>query len=200
MTNSLSPRIPAARLLGLVFVAMIATGCTWFAGDGNDPLADADDPSAATVPQPDDQNTTVTATVLFVIDGDTVELEIAGMTERVRLLGIDAPESVHPSEPEQCFGAEASAALTDLLPIGSMVEVVRDLEARDRFDRLLLYLYRAEDGLFVNEWLVRNGLADTSFFEPNTALAPALTAARSGAREESAGLWGSCDGPDQPLQ
>ena len=138
-------------------------------------------------------------TVLFVIDGDTVDLEIDGQEERVRLLGIDAPESVHRSVPEQCFGAESSAALSELLPVGSQVRLERDEDPRDRYGRLLLYLYRVEDDLFVNRWLVQNGLADTSFYEPNTARVDELTAARAEARANRVGLWGSCDGPDQPL-
>ncbi len=134
-----------------------------------------------------------------VVDGDTVELAIGGHHERVRLLGIDAPESVHPSLPVQCFGPEAAARLATLLPAGSVVRIERDVEARDRYDRLLLYLYRADDGLFVNGWLVANGLADTSFYDPNTALAPELTLSRDRARADAVGLWGRCDGPDQPL-
>ena len=139
------------------------------------------------------------AVVIDVVDGDTVDLDIAGTRERVRLLGVDAPESVHPSMPVQCFGEEASAALAELLPRGSIVRLERDIEARDRYDRLLLYLYRSEDDLPVNLWLVRRGLADTAFYEPNTARAPELTRAKGAARAEGTGLWGACDGPDQPL-
>jgi micrococcal nuclease len=139
------------------------------------------------------------AVVVEVIDGDTVDLDIAGARERVRLLGVDAPESVHPSVPVQCFGVEASAALVELLPPGSIVRLERDVEARDRYDRLLLYVYRAADDLPVNLWLVRNGLADIAVYEPNTAHAPELTKARGEARAGGTGLWGACDGPDQPL-
>ena len=134
-----------------------------------------------------------------VVDGDTVELQFDSGRERVRLLGIDAPESVHPSVPVQCFGPEAAAELARLLPAGAEVRVERDAQARDRYDRLLLYLYRSDDGLFVNRWLVDNGLADTAFYEPNTTRAAELRQARSAARAASAGLWGHCDGPDQPL-
>lgn len=139
------------------------------------------------------------AVVVEVVDGDTVELDLGRGRERVRLLGIDAPESVHPTLPVQCFGPEASAQLTRLLPPGTVVRVERDHEARDRYDRLLLYLYRADDDLFVNDWLLANGLADTSFYEPNTTRAPELRRARSRARSTATGLWGACDGPDQPL-
>ncbi len=148
---------------------------------------------------PDSSLASDQAEVVSVVDGDTVELDFGGRRERVRLLGVDAPESVHPSVPVQCFGPEASAELARLLPTGSRVRVERDLEARDRYDRLLLYLFRADDGLFVNRWLLDRGLADTSFYEPNTSRAPELRRARSGARAEAVGLWGHCDGPDQPL-
>ena len=124
---------------------------------------------------------------------------MADRTERVRLLGIDAPESVSPVVPRQCFGAEASAALGALLPVGSMVRISRDIESRDRYGRLLLYLHRSDDGLFVNRWLVEAGLADAVFYEPNTTHRAELEQARSIARQSGAGLWGACDGPDQPL-
>ncbi len=139
------------------------------------------------------------AIVVEVVDGDTVELAFGNRRERVRLLGVDAPESVHPSVPVQCFGAEASNGLAGLLRAGTEVRVERDVEARDRYDRLLLYLYRVDDGVFVNRWLVANGLADTAFYEPNTTRSRELTSARAAARASSIGLWGRCDGPDQPL-
>ena len=110
------------------------------------------------------------ALVVDVIDGDTIDIDLHGRRERVRLLGIDAPESVHPSVPIQCFGPEASAELARALPPSSEVRIERDVEPRDRYNRLLLYVYRVEDNLFMNRWLVRSGLADTSFYEPNTAL------------------------------
>jgi micrococcal nuclease len=140
------------------------------------------------------------AVVVTVVDGDTVELTFGNTTERVRLLGVDAPESVHPSVPVQCFGPEAASALAQLLTPGTVVRVERDVEGRDRYDRLLLYLYRRDDGLFINHWLVAEGLADTSFYEPNRAASAPLIAARNTARADGVGLWGRCDGPDQPLE
>lgn len=140
------------------------------------------------------------AVVEFVIDGDTVDVTIAGERERVRLIGIDTPESVSRNVPVQCFGKEASDALTGLLPPGTVLRIERDEEARDRFGRILLYLYRSEDGLFVNEWLIQQGFADTLFFEPNTTFEGSFTRSRNDARAAGLGLWGSCDGPDQPLE
>jgi len=141
-----------------------------------------------------------TGRVEWVIDGDTVDLIIDGQQERVRLIGIDAPESVSRDTPVQCFGQEASAALKGLLPVDTLVRLERDTEARDRFGRLLLYIYRHEDDLFVNEWLVANGYADTLFFEPNTAYQSSFTEHRNVARSAPVGLWAACEGPDQPLE
>jgi micrococcal nuclease len=151
-------------------------------------------------PEPPPAGSISTATVVRVIDGDTVELSIGAVTERARLLGIDAPESVSPKVPDQCFGAEASQALHDLLPPGAGVRIERDTESRDRYGRLLLYLYRADDGLFVNQWMLESGLADAMAFEPNTTFAVPFEAARSQAEATGTGLWGQCDGPDQPLE
>lgn len=139
-----------------------------------------------------------TAAVTKIIDGDTIEVDIAGNTERIRLIGIDTPESVSTSTPKQCFGEEASLALKGLIVPGDTVTVASDVERRDRYGRMLAYVH-GPDGLFLNEWMLAAGFADVLFFEPNTALEPLFTQARNSARTSSLGLWGSCDGPDQPL-
>lgn len=132
------------------------------------------------------------ATVVEVVDGDTVEVEVSGATETVRLLGIDTPETVHPDKPVECWGPEASARTEALLPTGSSVRLERDEEARDRFGRLLAYVRRADDGTFVNERLVAEGFARTLLIEPNHAYATALLDAQDTARETGAGLWSAC--------
>ncbi len=147
--------------------------------------------------QPDTTNL-LTAEVVSVIDGDTVILVLNGQETTVRLIGIDAPESVHPQMPIQCYGREASAYLHGLLPEGTVVTVEKDIEPRDRYDRLLLYIYK-ENGLFVNEDLVVNGYATASSYPPNTTKQQVFASALKQAKGASVGLWGSCDGPDQPL-
>ena len=139
------------------------------------------------------------ASVVAIIDGDTLDLDIGGVTERVRLIGIDTPESVSTTTPKQCFGAEATEALRGLLPIDSRVTIERDAEARDRYGRLLLYVHRSSDGLFVNEWMVQSGFANAIAYAPNDSLASGFTRAESLARQTGSGLWAACDGPDQPL-
>lgn len=135
-----------------------------------------------------------------IIDGDTVLLRFpGGQQETVRLLGIDTPETVDPTRPVQCFGPEASTFLTELLPPGTPVDLERDVAAHDRFGRLLAYVFRSSDGLFVNVEMLRSGFADVSIFAPNTAYQEALTNAATEARTGSIGLWGACGGPDVAL-
>lgn len=135
------------------------------------------------------------ATVVEVIDGDTVVLDFGDQTEIVRLLGVDTPETVHPDRPVECFGPEASSFTTEILPAGTDVVVERDVEARDRFDRLLAHLRLAEDGSHVNLVLVSEGMADTLIIEPNRAYASAMRTAAAAARENGLGLWSACPGP-----
>lgn len=129
-----------------------------------------------------------------VIDGDTVEVSIDGHTEAVRLLGIDTPETVHPTKPVECFGPEASTRLRQLLPEGTPVRLERDHEARDHYGRLLAYVVRATDEVFVNLALVREGFAEVLTISPNVAHTEAFLAAAADARRNGRGMWSSCPG------
>ena len=128
-----------------------------------------------------------------VVDGDTIRVRIKGREERVRLVGIDTPESVKPGTPVQCFALAASARTKALLPKGSAVRLVRDVEERDRYGRLLAYVYRARDDLFVNLALVREGYAVVLTVPPNVAHTGEFVAAAGDAREHGRGLWSRCE-------
>ena len=132
------------------------------------------------------------ARIVAVVDGDTVEVSLGGRNERVRLLGIDTPETVDPDRPVGCFGPEASARTAELLPDGTEVQLQRDVEGRDHFGRLLAYVFRADDDTFVNEVLLAEGYAEVLVIEPNGAYADRLRDAESSARASGAGLWGAC--------
>lgn len=132
------------------------------------------------------------ATVVSVVDGDTIVVRLGAAEERVRLIGIDTPETKKPDTPVQCFGPEASARTAALLPPGTRVTLVRDVEARDAYDRLLAYVYRVDDGLFVNLDLVVAGMARPLRLEPNTAHAREISAAADSARRGGVGLWAAC--------
>lgn len=142
------------------------------------------------------------ATIDRVVDGDTVDVVIDGGTERVRLIGIDTPETVRPDSPVECFGPEASAFTKQLLPSGTPVRLERDVEARDDYGRLLAYVYLpgddngGEDGtdLFVNLEIVRQGYAALLTFPPNVAHVDEFVEAARTAEEGDLGLWAACGG------
>lgn len=134
----------------------------------------------------------VTAKVIDVIDGDTIEIRINGRNETVRLIGIDTPETVHPTKPVQCYGPEASAYLSTVLPKGTLIDVTRDVEARDYFGRLLLYVHRHIDNLFVNLHLVETGHATALPYAPNTSLSTQFARAAQQAHTAKLGLWRAC--------
>ena len=139
-------------------------------------------------PLPDGAN----GRIVEVIDGDTVDIRIGSRTERVRLIGIDTPETKKPGEPVQCFGPEATDHTRQLLPVGTAVVVLRDIEARDSYDRLLGYVLRFEDGLFVNRDIVARGFARPLSIEPNTTFAREFARLATDAHAAGMGLWGSC--------
>jgi len=182
---SLAAGIALAVLVGVGIVV----GCAiWFRR--NHPiemLRDPSGPASAHAPQ-----------VVKVVDGDTIEVRAGGHTEKVRLLGIDTPETKDPRKPVQCFGKEASHHTTELLPVGTEVRLEPDVEERDRYDRVLAYVYRVEDGLFVNLELARGGYADLLTYPPNVAHTAEFQAAVSEARREQRGLWQACGGPGRP--
>ena len=132
------------------------------------------------------------AEVVRVVDGDTIVVRLAGAQEKVRLIGIDTPESVDPRSVVECFGREAGRRTAAILPPGTAVRLVRDVEARDRYSRLLAYVYRASDDLFVNLTLVSEGYASVATYPPNVAHLEELTAAARTAREHGRGLWTAC--------
>jgi micrococcal nuclease len=103
--------------------------------------------------------TKVTYAVSRVIDGDTIVVLMEGKEETVRLLGIDTPETVDPRKPIQCFGIEASNETKSLLD-GRQVTLQSDQTQsdRDKYGRLLRYVFR-DDGLFVDEYLIKAGFA-----------------------------------------
>ncbi len=140
------------------------------------------------------------ATVTEVVDGDTVVVEVAGRTERVRLIGIDTPEATGGFLPVECYGDEASAFTKSLLPPGTEVHLTRDVEARDRYNRLLAYVHRSGDGLFVNLAIAANGYAEALIIEPNTTHADSFFAAAATARDQGLGLWDTCGNADVVLE
>jgi micrococcal nuclease len=132
-----------------------------------------------------------TAPVVRVVDGDTIRVGLPSGEEPVRYIGIDTPESVKPGAPVECFAKRASA-YNERLVAGERVRLVYDIERRDRYGRLLAYVYRARDGLFVNAELVRRGYARQLTIPPNVEHEGLFRRLASTAREDDRGLWRAC--------
>ena len=139
-----------------------------------------------------------TGTVVRPVDGDTAVIRIGGEDEHVRFIGIDTPESVSEDVPVECYGPESKARTAELLPIGTVVRLERDVEARDRYGRLLAFVYRDADDTFVNLVLVQEGFAESYPYPPNTAHQGELDAAQADAQAHDRGLWPACGGTDTP--
>ena len=139
------------------------------------------DGAAATLPAGDD------SVVSAHVDGDTLKVANG---ETIRIIGVDTPETRHPSTAVECLGPEASAYTAEAFPIGTEVRLVYDVERFDRYGRTLAYVYRRADGLFLNLALVRDGYAQVATYPPNIAHVDTFVAAQVRAREAQQGLWG----------
>jgi len=131
----------------------------------------------------------VEAKVVRVIDGDTIEVNIHGSLYKVRYIGIDTPETVHPSKPVECFGKEASEKNRQLVE-DKLVRLEKDISETDKYGRLLRYVWIGN--IFVNDYLVREGYAYASTYPPDVKYAEQFVQAQREARENNRGLWGAC--------
>lgn len=120
------------------------------------------------------------AKVTAVIDGDTIEIEGG---ESVRYIGIDAPET------RECYGPEATEANRELVE-GKEVILIRDVENRGKYDRLLRYVI--SDGRFVNAELVRLGYAEPRSYGESMMFQQVLTLFGRYASDKGVDLWGEC--------
>jgi micrococcal nuclease len=130
------------------------------------------------------------ARVVRVNDGDTVTVAINGRREKMRLIGIDAPEMGQGS-----WGGRAKRHLEDILSSSRSVSIEYDVERRDKYGRLLAYI-RTTDGRLVNAEMVRDGYAVLFTFPPNVKHVGEFTPAQRQARERKRGIWGN-DGLSQ---
>jgi micrococcal nuclease len=127
------------------------------------------------------------ARVERVVDGDTIIVRVGGRRERLRYIGMDTPETKHPRKEVQPFGPEADAANRRLVG-GQTVRLVFDAQARDKYGRLLAYVY-LDDGTFVNAELVRLGLARVMTIPPNVRHAEEFVRLQRQARAAGRGMW-----------
>ncbi|MFE5407433.1 thermonuclease family protein [Microbacterium sp. NPDC056569] len=183
-------------LLGILLLAIAGTALWWFVGrsHGAAEVVPASPDAAVTMPAiPADA---FEMTVESVHDGDTLRARVVSPnavvgdleSTRVRLLGIDTPEI---SPAVDCWGAEATAKLSSLVPPGSTIWVAPDAEVHDQYGRTLLYLWTPE-GRFVNGELVAQGDARVEVYSPNRAQEALLRSLEAAAVAAAAGQWGAC--------
>lgn len=136
-----------------------------------------------------------------VVDGDTLQLTYPDNDWYyvTRIVGMNAPESVKPNAPIECYGPEASVRLKQLLPIGSVVYAERDVSDEDRYGRRLRHVWvldaDTQEAFLVSEIseiMVRGGYADARLYRPDDLFDDELEGAEKIAQREDAGLWGAC--------
>ncbi len=156
----------------LLCIAVLATACR--PGSPSEPTT----PAALAI----------NAEMISVVDGDTIDVNIGGHRERVRLIGIDTPETKKPNTPGQCYGPEATKFTKSLLAADAPLHLERDVVARDDYGRMLAYVYLAADGRFVNMEIIRHGYARVLTIRPNASHADEFVAAAAAAEAENIGL------------
>jgi micrococcal nuclease len=137
-----------------------------------------------------------TYSVKKVIDGDTLEIERYGKAEKVRMIGIDTPETLDPRKPVQCFGKEASDKSKDLLSGGRVrLEFDPIVGEKDKYNRLLAYVW--SDNELVNLKLIKEGYANEYTYRSQSyKYQNEFKNAQTVAKESSIGLWSpqTCNG------
>lgn len=123
------------------------------------------------------------AKVTNVVDGDTIDISTG---ERVRYVGMDTPETKHPIKGVECFGKEASEKNKELVD-GKEIKLLKDISDKDRYGRLLRYIYVGD--LFINDYLTRYGFAHVATFPPDVKFSQQFLEAEREARDNSRGFW-----------
>ncbi len=147
----------------------------------------------------------VAGTIVRVVDGDTVDVRVSGKVERIRIIGLDTPETVDPRKPVQCFGRQATARAKELLPAGSSVALETDPTqgARDRYSRMLAHvIIDAEEGESPNfaVRMIAEGFAHHYIYRVPSVWSADLASAQTVAEAEAKGLWSpeTCAGQASP--
>jgi len=138
-----------------------------------------------------EQNQPGLYTVTGFSDGDTISVDMNGNKEKVRFIGVDTPETHKPNAPVQCYGPAASAFTKNVIGTKKVRLEADPLSTnRDRYDRLLRYVY-LPDGTLVNERLIRDGYG---FYYPYFPFKKSgqFEIAQNKARAENKGVWGNC--------
>ena len=127
--------------------------------------------------------------VVRVVDGDTIVVSIDGADTKVRLIGVDTPESVNPDSSKNSESGKIAAEWTTNLLAGEKVYLEYDIEKTDKYGRTLAYVYLSDRTTMVEDELLRNGMAEVMTIQPNTKYAAHFKALENQARESKIGFW-----------
>lgn len=171
-------KVKAKFELGSLLVTLLFLILSWFIPDFKNYQYFF---SSTTIPEPTQNSQVILVTK--VIDGDTIELSTG---ERVRYIGIDTPERA------ECYFQEAKLA-NEKLVLNQTVKLVKDVSQADRYGRLLRYVY--VNGIFVNNYLVKEGYAFASTYPPDVNYQELFLQSQKQAREKQKGFWaeGICE-------
>ncbi|HAU98694.1 MAG: Micrococcal nuclease [Microgenomates group bacterium GW2011_GWF2_45_18] len=182
------------KLLGLVFFLIIMS---FFSQEKTSPFFHTPFPSETSKPQIVLSSPTLISTssanlysVERVVDGDTIRVTVDGKSESVRIVGIDAPESVAPNQPIECMGKESSAFLTSLLE-NKQVQLEKDetQQDRDKYGRLLRFVF-LEDNVDVGLQMIEKGFAEEKLYTTKPYLfRTQYLEAQKYAQEQKLGIW-----------
>lgn len=151
----------------------------------------ADSATEAKTLSNDDKLTENSYTVQYVIDGDTFVISYEGKSTKVRLIGVDTPESVHSDSARNTAWGKKASRFTKKLLKGKKVSLVLDTEKTDRYGRLLAYVYFTKNGkkTMLNRYLVQKGMARAVCYEPNHKYKKAFEKAQKKAKKDKKGFW-----------
>lgn len=195
--KSQKTKIKVKHLSGATLILLVILGIIklvnpgfyqdYFQADPSKPNPESNiNSNSNTDPNKCSQKQTCTAKVTNVVDGDTIDLST---DERVRYIGVDTPETKHPTKAVQCFGKEASEENKKLV-LDKEVHLEKDVSDKDKYGRLLRYVYLSDESkLFINDYLARQGFAHAATFPPDVKFAKQFLEAEKEARENGHGLW-----------
>ena len=188
--NKISQKTAFLILIFLIFLSLV----NQFLNQPNQ----KNSPYSKNLPQPKTTIPIKTASteaffVTKVIDGDTIVLENG---QKVRYIGIDTPELHHPKKEMECFSQQAYEKNKELV-LGKKVFLQKDISEKDKYNRLLRYVFLDEkmstaEASFVNLYLVKNGFAYAATFPPDVKYANVFLTAQNEARQKNLGLWQKC--------
>lgn len=176
------------RIIIVFLFAIVLVGCE---GTFDDVVYMVEDAIHAEKGEATQEGELLQGVVTKVTDGDTFTVELNGVEEKVRPILVDSPEICHWNSPKDCeaepFGDEATVFAEELL-LGETVYLEQDVSERDRYGRMLFYVY-LEDGRMFQELLLAEGLAEVAVFEPDIKYMNEFLEIQEQAQKEKVGIW-----------